>query len=145
MNFPSVPLVDLSEKNQLFSDLLHRDKLNLILFYNTNCLGCTGRAIPLAYQIQKEYDFISLIVIHSSFRPIPFTSEEVLSVFTDHESPFTIYRETNHELYDFFKCEGTPHWLIMDGKGEILHTFFGSQDGAQLKLRYAIEEYEERL
>lgn len=141
MNFPDIDLVDLDGNSHAFSQLIQNNEFNLVLFYNTKCLGCTGRAIPLAYQLQQKYDFINLIVIHSSFRSLPFTSAEVLSVFTDNESPFEIYRETNHDLYDFFNCEGTPHWLIMNEKGEILHTFFGSQDGAKMKLTYAIQEF----
>ncbi len=145
MKFPEIELIDLNEKSHNFGELIQNNSLNLVLFYNTNCLGCTGRAIPLAYKLKNEFDFISLTVIHSSFRPMPFSSQEVLSVFTDHQSPFNIYREAKHELYDYFECEGTPHWLILDGKGEVLHTFFGSQDGAQLKLEYAIQEFEAGL
>lgn len=140
MEFPNIELIGLEEKSYTFSNLLKENKLNLVLFYNTNCLGCTGRAIPLAYDLQKEYPSIALIIIHSNFRPTPFTSDEVLSVFTDNKSPFNIYREQNHELYDFFKCEGTPHWLIINGDKEVIHSFFGSQEGAQMKLQYAIQE-----
>lgn len=145
MKFPEIELIDLSKKSHAFSDLIQNNQLNLVLFYNTNCLGCTGRAIPLAYKLKNEFDFIHLIVIHSSFRSTPFSKEEVLSVFTDGESPFEIYREAKHDLYDHFDCEGTPHWLIMNGKGEVLHSFFGSQEGAQLKLEYAIQEFEESV
>lgn len=140
---PEVNLLDLEGGNHTFMELLKKDKLNLILFYNTNCLGCTGRAIPLAYDLQKEFKFIELIVIHSNFRPKPFDAAEVLSVFVDQKSPIAIYREENHELYTHFNCEGTPHWLIMDGEGKIVHSIFGSQDGAQIKLGYAIQEFEQ--
>ncbi|HTO39281.1 MAG TPA: hypothetical protein VL021_12720 [Brumimicrobium sp.] len=141
MKFPAIELVGLTGSQTNLNELIQKDKLNMVLFYNTNCLGCTGRAIPLAYKLDKEHDFINLIVIHSNFRPMPFTSEEVLSVFTDGESPFEIYREERNELYSHFQCEGTPHWLLINGEGNIEHSFFGSQDGAQLKLEYALSEY----
>ncbi len=141
MKLPETILTDLKEEQHTLSSLIQKNKLNLILFYNTNCLGCTGRAIPLAYKLHKEHSFLALTVIHSSFRKEPFTKEEVLSVFTDQESPIPIYRELNHELYDYFECEGTPHWVLMNDKKEILHTFFGSQEGSQMKLQYAVEEY----
>jgi hypothetical protein len=145
MDFPDVGLIGLNGTSHTLPELVKDNPFNLILFYNTNCLGCTGRAIPLAYKLKNDFSFISLTVIHSSFRPTPFTRDEVLSVFTDNESPFDIYREAKHDLYDYFDCDGTPHWLIMDGRGEIMHSFFGSQDGAQLKLEYAIQEFEETL
>lgn len=141
MVLPGITLTDLNEKEHVLLSLIQKNKLNLILFYNTNCLGCTGRAIPLAYKLHKEHSFLALTVIHSNFRKTPFSKDEVLSVFTDQESPIPIYRELNHELYDFFECEGTPHWILMNDKHEILYTFFGSQDGAQMKLHYAIEEF----
>lgn len=141
MKLPSVQLADLKEEKHNLSALIQSDKLNLLLFYNTNCLGCTGRAIPLAYELQKEHDFLNLIVIHSNFRQDKFTNKEVLSVFTDQKSPIEVYREPFHELYDFFSCEGTPHWILLNDKTEILHSIFGSQDGAQMKLQYAIDEF----
>jgi|SRR5690554_509085 len=140
MELANIELLGLKDEVYTFSSLIKENQLNLVLFYNTNCLGCTGRAIPLAYNLSKEYESISLIVIHSNFRPTPFTSDEVLSVFTDNTSPFNIYREQNHDLYDYFKCEGTPHWLIINGEGELIHSFFGSQEGAQMKLQYALQE-----
>lgn len=145
MNFPDVELQGLDGMAYKLPQLLQGNPFNLILFYNTNCLGCTGRAIPLAFEFDQQFDFIHLIVIHSNFGSKPFSSEEVLSVFTDGESPFEIYREANHDLYDYFDCDGTPHWLIMDEKGEILHSFFGSQERAQLKLEYAIQEFEKSV
>ncbi|HLW39392.1 MAG TPA: hypothetical protein VKX31_03300 [Brumimicrobium sp.] len=142
MSFPETELLDLNNQSHTLSSLIEKEKLNLILFYNTNCLGCTGRAIPLAYKLSQEYKFISLLVIHSNFRIASFDREEILSVFTDQKSPFEIYREEKNELYSHFDCEGTPHWLLVNGEGEMLHSFFGSQDGAQLKLEYAIREFE---
>ena len=141
MILPDIKLTDLKENYHTLSSLIQKSKLNLILFYNTDCLGCTGRAIPLAYKLHQEHLFLALTVIHSNFRNTPFSRDEVLSVFTDQESPIPIYRELNHELYDFFECEGTPHWVLMNDKQEILYSFFGSQDGAQMKLQYAIEEF----
>ncbi|RYM34710.1 hypothetical protein ERX46_04870 [Brumimicrobium glaciale] len=141
MIFPDIELIDLKEETHSLTSLIQKNKLNLILFYNTNCLGCTGRAIPLAYKLHQQHSFLALTVIHSNFRKTSFSGGEVLSVFTDQESPIPIYRESNHELYDFFQCEGTPHWVLMNDKQEVLYSFFGSQDGAQMKLQYAIEEF----
>jgi thioredoxin-related protein len=141
MKLPIVELTDLKSEKHILSSLIRKNKLNLILFYNTNCLGCTGRAIPLAYKFHKAHPFLALTVIHSSFRKEYFSKEEVLSVFTDQESPIEIYRENNHELYDFFNCEGTPHWVLMNDKQQILYSFFGSQESTQMKLQYAIEEF----
>lgn len=141
MKIPDVRLQSLSGEEFTLTDLLKDGKLNIILFYNNDCLGCTGRAIPLAYKLQNDYPFINLVVIHSSFGLRTYTVEDIQSIFTSGEAPFPIYMEAAHELYDFFDCEGTPHWILMNDKGEVLHSIFGSQDGSQMKLDFAIREF----
>lgn len=143
MSFDFVELVSLEGKSYLLSELLEKDHLNLILFYNNDCLGCTGRAIPLAYELQNEYSFLHLIVIHSSFGARNYSAEDIQSIFTSGEAPFPIYMESSHELYDYFDCNGTPHWVLMNEEGEILHSIFGSQEGSQMKLDFAIREFSE--
>lgn len=138
-------LYSLSGESTQFSTLLKKDQLNLLLFYNNDCLGCTGRALPLAYELQKVYDFIHLIVIHSSFGGRNYTPEDLLSTFTRGTAPFPIYQEMGHELYDSFDCDGTPHWILMNGDGKVLHSIFGSQNGAQMKLDYAIQEFKDEM
>lgn len=145
MQFPIIPLTDLEGVETTLLNLLKEEHLNLILFYNNDCLGCTGRALPLAYELQQEYSFIQLIVVHSTFGQRSYSIDDLKGIFTSGEAPFPIYREPTHELYDFFDCNGTPHWILMDDKGNVTHSIFGSQDGAQMKLDFAIREFEDRL
>ena len=144
MLIPDVKLVDLNGENHILSQLLYDNHLNLVLFYNTNCLGCTGRAIPHAYHLNNEYDFINLVVIHSSFGNQSFSTSDILSIFTRKSSPFPIYCESSHQLYDFFQCEGTPHWILLDGKENLIYSFFGSQENTKHKLYLAITEYKNK-
>lgn len=112
----------------------------LLLFYNNSCLGCTGRAIPLAYEIQKENPELKVIGIHSNFGDKIATEEDIRSIFTIDELPFPIYIDEEHKLYDQFECEGTPHWILITKKGRIFNSIFGSQSGAQNRLYYSIDE-----
>lgn len=111
----------------------------LVLFYNNDCLGCTGRAIPLAYDIMQEFNKLEVIAVHSNFSRT-FSTSELLSIFTAKESPFPIYVDEEHKVYDLLKCEGTPHWIILNKEGEIYKSFFGSQANAQTRLWYALNE-----
>ena len=71
-------------------ELLEKYKGNplLIIIYNNQCLGCTGRAIPLAYEFQQEYDILQVIGI------IPFSiknksQRKILKAFSQkNEIPF---------------------------------------------------------
>ncbi|PKR79993.1 hypothetical protein CW751_12275 [Brumimicrobium salinarum] len=145
MTLSSVILKDLNNNTFLLPELLNKEDLNLLLFYNTNCLGCTGRALPLAHELNINHEKVNLIILHSNFKTTPISVEEIKSVFTNQAPPFKIYREDFHDLYDYFGCEGTPHWILMNGSGDVLKSFFGSQEGAQMKLSYAIQEFEDQF
>jgi len=111
----------------------------LLIIYNNACLGCTGRAIPLAYEFQQDNPSIQVIGIHSNFGNIEVTQEDIQSIFTSGEVPFPIYIDKNHNVYDQFDAEGTPQWILITGEGKLYKSIFGSQDGAQNRLSYAIE------
>lgn len=115
-------------------------KRALLIFYNNACLGCTGRAIPLAYELKKEFADVVVMGIHVDFGPAETTAEEIHAIFTIEELPFPIYKDIDQALYSFFACEGTPHWILLNEKGEVVNTIFGSQEGARTRLTYALEE-----
>ena len=48
-------------------------------------------------------------------------------------------RDKQHKVYDQFNAEGTPQWLLITNRGELYRSIFGSQEGAQNRLSYAIE------
>ena len=111
----------------------------MLIFYNNACLGCTGRAIPLAYEFQHDNSSIQVIGIHSNFGNAEVTKEDILSIFTSGEVPFPIYIDKNHVVYDQFEAEGTPQWILITRDGNLYKSVFGSQDGAQNRLSYAVE------
>lgn len=125
------------------NSLLKEGMVNLTLFYNTYCLGCTGRAIPFAYELSQDFPGLNLIVIHSNFGNQSFSKKEILDVFTTKTSPFDIYIDPKAEAYHYFECEGTPHWIVLDQKLTNYRSIFGSQDQAQQRLWYAIESLKE--
>ena len=46
---------------------IYREKPLLILFFNIRCLGCVGRAIPLAYDYLQEFNNLNVVAIHTTF------------------------------------------------------------------------------
>ncbi|MCB9226602.1 MAG: TlpA disulfide reductase family protein [Chitinophagales bacterium] len=112
----------------------------LVLFYSTSCLGCTGRALPLAYKLSQENPNVKLVVVHVQFASMPFTQQEIMDIFTESKAPFPIYLDEDAINYHHFSAEGTPHWLLFDKNGKITHSIFGSQEGAQNRLLYALAE-----
>ncbi len=112
----------------------------LVLFFNIRCLGCVGRAIPLAYDYSKEFERLKVVAIHTSFGKEVVTKNDIMGIFTAKELPIPIYFDIEQNNYTKFECEGTPHWLIFNKDGELFRSFYGSQDGAQTRLMYALDE-----
>ncbi|WP_299381644.1 redoxin domain-containing protein [uncultured Lacinutrix sp.] len=117
----------------------YKNKILLLIIYNNDCLGCTGRAIPLAYKFQQEYPTIQVAGIHADFINREGTKENIKSIFTSGEVPFPIYIDEQHKVYNQFNAEGTPQWLLISEKGELFRSIFGSQENAQNRLYYALE------
>lgn len=130
------------ENNDIFlEELLVKEKVNLLLFYNTDCLGCTGRAIPFAYKIsESNKEKLNLIVIHVDFAFKKHDKDEILDIFYSKKSPFSIYKDENASLYKVLGCEGTPHWIVLSKEGEVKKSIFGSQQNAQNRLHYYLDE-----
>lgn len=112
----------------------------LVLFFNIRCLGCVGRAIPLAYDYSNEFPNLKVVAIHTSFGKEVVTKNDIMGIFTTKEMPIPIFFDINQDNYTKFECEGTPHWLMFNKKGELFRSFYGSQDGAQTRLMYALDE-----
>lgn len=123
-------------------DLIKKYKGNplLIIIYNNQCLGCTGRAIPLAYEYQQEFESLQVVGIHTNFGKNKTTENDIKSIFTIDELPFRIYLDEQHKVYDQFHSEGTPQWLLITKEGQLYRSIFGSQAGTQNRLLYALEE-----
>lgn len=136
----NVQLKDLDQQSHSFSSKSLAGKKHLLLFYHTQCLGCTGRAIPLAYQFQKDFPEMNVILIHVNLGSLHPTTEEILSVFVDGKSSLPIFIDENAALYHHFNCEGTPHWVFLDEKVQVQNSIFGSQANAQNRLMYTLEQ-----
>lgn len=134
----SIHVIDLDE-NPVELINKYKEKPLLLILYNNDCLGCTGRALPLAYNFQQMYPSIQVIGIHSNFKNREGTKEDIKNIFTSGENPFPIYIDKNHQVFDQFNAEGTPQWVIITNKGDLFRSFFGSQEGAQNRLSYALE------
>jgi len=128
------------EGNNVDLMTIFRGKALLIIIYNNQCLGCTGRGIPLAYHFQKEYDCLQVVGIHSDFGYKQTTAEEIKSIFTVAELPFPIYLDEQATVFRQFESEGTPQWILITSMGKLYRSIFGSQEGAQNRLDYALAD-----
>ncbi|MCH8546671.1 MAG: redoxin domain-containing protein [Cryomorphaceae bacterium] len=123
-------------------DLLqvYKGKPLLLLIYNNQCLGCTGRAVPLAYQLSKAFPAVEVLGIHTSFSKEVVTERDIMSIFTIDEPPFPIYLDQEQRVYQQFTSEGTPQWILLTSNHTVYRSIFGSQANAENRLYYALEQ-----
>lgn len=111
----------------------------LIIIYNNQCIGCVGRAIPLANDFQKEFNNIQVVGLHTSFKEEVIREEDIRSIFTIENLPFPIYIDSNRSVYDQFKSQGTPQWVLIQSDGHLYRSIFGSMADSKNRLMYALE------
>ena len=123
---------------------VYKHKILLLIIYNNDCLGCTGRAIPLAYELQQTFPIIQVVGIHADFPGRIGTKANIKSIFTSGDIPFPIYIDKNHHVFDQFQSEGTPQWVLLSEDGVLYRSIFGSQGNAKNRLFYALESLVEK-
>ncbi|MCB0382565.1 MAG: hypothetical protein KDD05_04495 [Psychroserpens sp.] len=115
----------------------------LILFFNLNCPGCIGRAVPFANRMALEHeDKIHVVGIHSNFEGPELTNDEITSKMKELYARFPFYRDAGlaSTFYDYL-AGGTPHWILADSDGVIIQDIFGSDPNrALLRLDLTLKE-----
>lgn len=134
-------LTNIENEPVQLSKIVDSNKLSLFLVYHQFCLGCTGRAIPMAWEIAQKHQWMNVNLIHSNLGGQKFTKQELLSVFVSQKSPLPIYIDNEHLMYDFYEAEGTPTWLFFDQQGKLIKHIFGSQHNAKNRILYFLDEF----
>ncbi len=137
----SIPHINVLDLDGVPVDLidLYKNQILLLIIYNNDCLSCTGRAIPLAYEFQQEFPSIQVVGIHADFVGRTGDKANITAIFTSGELPFPIYIDRDHQVYDQFSSEGTPQWVLLAADGTVFRSVFGSQANAKNRLYYALE------
>lgn len=126
--------------DQQITDLSqYHGKPTLLLFFNLGCLGCMSRGVPLAAELARVYPGLNVVGIHSNFGR-DYTLGEIHAAMHDIGTTFPVYSDVGHQVYDHYRAEGTPHWILMDETGEVVKSIFGSQPNAQQRLTYGMLE-----
>jgi len=97
-------------------------------------------------ELQAEHgDTLQLLAIHTSQGHRRYERDQVepqLRRFADQYArlPFPVHLDLSGELAREWGIEGTPYWFVFDRQGELVRDLFGSQENAQTRLRYLVEE-----
>ncbi|TDE86269.1 TlpA family protein disulfide reductase [Deinococcus sp. S9] len=136
-------------------DFVHGDPLpppdqwtrpGLVMVFNLECPGCVSRGLPFLRQLHTEFgDRVHLLALHTSrgHRRLPREDVEptLVRFARDYARlPFPVALDLEGDLARTWATEGTPHWLAFAAGGELLRSVYGSQENAQTRLQYLLEE-----
>lgn len=115
-------------------------KYHLILLFNNGCISCKTRAIPFALEMGKAFPEIQISALHTRFEGPEYSKRQIEETKLVHKVPFPIYQDKGMQSYLDLGAEGTPHWILLDEKGKILRSIFGSRPNALQRLYYLLIE-----
>lgn len=125
------------------------DRPGLVMTFNLECPGCVSRGIPFLKRLHGEFgERVHLLAVHTSFGHKLFTRDEVeptlLKFARDYAKlPFPVALDLDGTFARAWQTEGTPHWLAFAPGGELIRSVCGSQENAQTRLQYLLEEWAE--
>ncbi len=122
------------------------ERPGLVMTFNLECAGCVSRGLPFLKALHSEFGGqVNLLAVHTAYghRPLPREQVEptLLKFARDFARlPFAVALDLDGQFARHWHTEGTPHWLAFAPGGELLRSVYGSQDNAQTRLRYLLEE-----
>ncbi|MBZ9712817.1 peroxiredoxin family protein [Deinococcus multiflagellatus] len=122
----------------------------LVMTFNLECPGCVSRGIPFLKRLHAEFGAqVQLLAVHTSFghRLLPREAVEPTLVKFARDFaklPFPVALDLSGDLARAWQTEGTPHWLAFAPGGELRRSVYGSQENAQTRLQYLLEEWSGR-
>lgn len=118
----------------------------IAMFFNLECPACVSRGVPfLKRSMQGREDEFEVVMIHTAFGHKHYTREQVVPTLRRFAEsfarlPFPVALDLDGRIAEHYRIGGTPHWLVFAPGGELLRSIYGSQDNAQNRLQYQLDE-----
>lgn len=118
----------------------------LIMFFSLECAGCVSRGVPFLKELHRDHgDSLVLFTVHTALGRRRYPRGEVVPQLERFASDFArlpvpVALDLDGSLAEAWGAEGTPHWFVFDWSGRLVRSIFGSQENAQTRLRYLMEE-----
>ena len=118
----------------------------IVMFFNLECPGCVSRGVPFLKRLAREYrGSLEVLMVHTSYGHAFYPRDEVvpqLRHFAENFArlPFSVALDLDGRIAGEHGAEGTPHWLVFDRGGRLLRSIYGSQENAQTRLGYLLDE-----
>jgi len=116
------------------------------MLFNLECAGCISRGVPLIKRLAAEHgDALQLVMVHTAYGHREHPREELVPALERFAGSFAklevpIALDLSGGLAEAWGAEGTPHWFVYDAQGRLARSIYGSQENAQTRLGYLLEE-----
>ncbi|WP_019588184.1 TlpA family protein disulfide reductase [Deinococcus apachensis] len=122
------------------------EKPGLVMVFNLECPACVSRGIPFLKRLHTEFGGrVELMALHTSRGHRLLAREDVEPTLVRFARdfarlPFPVALDLSGDLARAWETEGTPHWFAFAPGGGLLRSVYGSQENAQTRLQYLLEE-----
>lgn len=122
------------------------ERPGIVMFFNLECPGCIARGIPLLKRYAREHGgALEIVTIHTAYGHRRYERDEVVPQLTRFAErfaklPFPVALDLDASVARHHGAEGTPHWLVYAAGGALLRSIYGSQENAQTRLAYLLDE-----
>ena len=122
------------------------ERPGIVMFFNLECPGCISRGVPFLKRLTREHEGVfEVLMIHTAYGHRRFERDEVVPQLTHFAGsfaklPFPVALDLDSAIARHHGAEGTPHWLVFAAGGELLRSIYGSQENAQTRLTYLLDE-----
>lgn len=121
-------------------------KPGLVMLFNLECPGCISRGVPLVKRLAAAYgERLQVVMVHTAYGHRRYERDEVVPTLRHFAERFArlevpVALDLDGALAEAWGAEGTPHWLVYDADGTLARSIYGSQENAQTRLEYLLEE-----
>lgn len=118
----------------------------LVMFFNLECPACVSRGVPFLKRMQREHGAaLNGALVHTAFGHRLLERGDVVPTLQRFAGEFAklsqpVALDLSGELAEAWGVEGTPYWFAFDAAGRLVRSLYGSQQNAQTRLEYLLEE-----
>jgi cytochrome c biogenesis protein CcmG, thiol:disulfide interchange protein DsbE len=136
---PDFELKNLDGDKVSLDDLLNRDKLLIIDFWNVGCKPC-NELLPHLQDYYDKYkkDGVEVVIIS---KDTPLTQAQVEPFFKSNGYSFEVLLDGDQEVSGDYGVKASPATFVINGDGDLIYQHYGYKSGQETEVEDIIKRY----